>query len=100
MLHFIECKVNVKYINYLKVFKLFNYPNLTSQILNDAEQTPLKESSRGLTYDLLCAMANPSRADTRGLSQLAEVAERFAFSLLTDTECGTKEKRLDLFIAI
>ncbi|KAK9974393.1 hypothetical protein ABG768_022494 [Culter alburnus] len=64
-----------------------------SKILNDAEQTPLKESSRGLTYDLLCAMANPSRADTRGLSQLAEVAERFAFSLLTDTECGTKEKR-------
>jgi len=65
----------------------------TSQILNDAEQTPLKDSSRNLTYDLMCAMANPSRADTRGLSQLAEVAERFAFSLLTDIECEAEGKR-------
>ncbi|XP_026067280.1 adhesion G-protein coupled receptor V1 [Carassius auratus] len=64
-----------------------------SKILKDGEQTPLKDSSRGLTYDLLCAMANPSRVDTRGLSQLAEVAERFAFSLLTDVECGAEGKR-------
>lgn len=40
-------------------------------------------------------MANPSRVDTRGLSQLAEVAERFAFSLLTDIECGAEGKRWD-----
>ncbi|RXN21226.1 G- coupled receptor 98-like protein [Labeo rohita] len=64
-----------------------------NKILNDAEQIPLKDSSRGLTYDLLCAMANPTRADTRGLSQLAEVAERFAFSLLTDVACGAEGKR-------
>lgn len=80
-------------VNIVKVFQLFNSPNLTSQILNDAERTPLKDSSRSLTYDLLCAMANPSRADTRGLSQLAEVAERFAFSLLTDIECEAEGKR-------
>ncbi|XP_051546873.1 adhesion G-protein coupled receptor V1 isoform X1 [Myxocyprinus asiaticus] len=64
-----------------------------SKILNYAEQTPLKDSSRSLIYDLLCAMANPSRGDTRGLSQLAEVAERFAFTLVTDTECGADGKR-------
>lgn len=57
------------------------------QVLAEAERTPLQESSRNLTYDLLCALANPSRADTRGLSHLAEVAERFAFSLLTHSQC-------------
>lgn len=70
-----------------------NHYLIFSQILKDAEQTPLKDSSRGLTYDLLCAMAKPSRTDTRGLSQLAEVAERFAFTLVTDTECGAEGKK-------
>lgn len=57
------------------------------QVLAEAERTPLQESSRNLTYGLLCALANPRRVDTRGLSHLAEVAERFAFSLLTRSEC-------------
>ncbi|KAM3842448.1 adhesion G-protein coupled receptor V1-like, partial [Diretmus argenteus] len=58
------------------------------KVLEEAETVPLEDSSRELTYDLLCAMANPSRNDTRGLSQLAEVAERFAFSLVTHSQCG------------
>ncbi|XP_048838820.1 adhesion G-protein coupled receptor V1 [Brienomyrus brachyistius] len=64
-----------------------------SKVLKEAEQTSLADSSRGLTYNLLCALANPSRLDTRGLSQLAEVAERFAFSLLTGVECGSQGQR-------
>ena len=63
------------------------------QVLAEAEGNPLQESSRGLTYDLLCAMANPSQRDTRGLSQLSELAERFAFSLLTGSQCGEPGKR-------
>ncbi|KAJ8414918.1 hypothetical protein AAFF_G00024410 [Aldrovandia affinis] len=63
------------------------------KIMADAEKNPLEESSRGLTYDLLCAMANPSREDTRGLSQLSQLAERFAFSLVTGTECGAPGQR-------
>ncbi|CAB1319363.1 unnamed protein product, partial [Coregonus sp. 'balchen'] len=63
------------------------------KVLTEAERTPIADSSRGLTYDLLCAMANPSRVDTGGLSQLAEVAERFAFSLLTHTQCGAQAQR-------
>lgn len=59
-----------------------------NQVLAEANRTPLQESSRNLTYDLLCALANPSRDDTRGLSHLAEVAERFAFSLLTQSQCA------------
>lgn len=58
-----------------------------SQVLTEAERTPLRESSRNLTYDLLCALADPGREDTRGLSRLAEAAERFAFSLLVGSEC-------------
>ncbi|XP_042344940.1 adhesion G-protein coupled receptor V1 [Plectropomus leopardus] len=57
------------------------------KVLAEAERAPLQESSRNLTYDLLCTLANPSRVDTRGLSHLAEVAERFAFSLLTQSQC-------------
>ena len=38
-------------------------------------------------------MANPSQRDTRGLSQLAELAERFAFSLLTGGQCGEPGQR-------
>ncbi|XP_056157733.1 adhesion G-protein coupled receptor V1 isoform X2 [Lampris incognitus] len=63
------------------------------KVLAEAERTPLEESSRELTYDLLCALANPTRGDTRGLSQLAEVAERFAFSLLTRSQCGEQGQR-------
>ncbi|XP_040011455.1 adhesion G-protein coupled receptor V1 [Xiphias gladius] len=57
------------------------------KVLAEAEIAPLQESSRNLTYDLLCALANPSRVDTRGLSYLAEVSERFAFTLLTRSQC-------------
>ncbi|KAM3610925.1 uncharacterized protein V6R79_010649 [Siganus canaliculatus] len=57
------------------------------KVLTEAERAPLQESSRNLTYNLLCALANPVRDDTRGLSHLAEAAERFAFSLLTHSQC-------------
>ncbi|XP_061584932.1 adhesion G-protein coupled receptor V1 [Cololabis saira] len=65
------------------------------KVLAEAERTPLRNSSRNLTYDLLCVLANPSRVDTRGLSYLAEVAERFAFSLLTQIQCEIKGTVLD-----
>ncbi|XP_060927102.1 adhesion G-protein coupled receptor V1 [Limanda limanda] len=60
------------------------------KVLEEAERTPFQESSRNLTYDLLCSLANPTRVDTRGLSHLAEVAERFAFSLLTHSQCAIR----------
>lgn len=67
------------------------HPHL--QILSEAEQIPLEDSSRGLTYELLCTLAHPSRRDTRGMSQLAGVAERFAFSLVTSVACGSEGQR-------
>ncbi|CAJ1068549.1 adhesion G-protein coupled receptor V1 [Xyrichtys novacula] len=65
------------------------------KVLAEAERTPLQHSSRNLTYDLLCALANPGRVDTRGLSYLAEVAERFAFSLLTGSQCEIRGSILE-----
>ncbi|XP_062310079.1 adhesion G-protein coupled receptor V1 [Osmerus eperlanus] len=63
------------------------------KVLAEGERTSLADSSRSLTYDLLCAMANPARVDTRGVSHLAQVAERFAFSLVTHSECGAQGQR-------
>ncbi|KAK2837424.1 hypothetical protein Q5P01_014636 [Channa striata] len=64
------------------------------KVLTEAETTPLQESSWNLTYDLLCALANPSRVDTRGLYHLARVAERFAFSLLNHSQCGIERETI------
>ncbi|XP_061753493.1 adhesion G-protein coupled receptor V1 [Nerophis ophidion] len=57
------------------------------KVLAVAESTSMHQSSRNLTYDLLCTLVNPGRDDTRGLSHLADVAERFAFSLLARSGC-------------
>ncbi|XP_029019275.1 adhesion G-protein coupled receptor V1 isoform X2 [Betta splendens] len=65
------------------------------KVLTEAERTPLQESSRNLTYDLLCALADPGRADTRGLNHLAGVAERFAFSLLVHSQCEIRRVVLE-----
>ncbi|XP_061673206.1 adhesion G-protein coupled receptor V1 isoform X2 [Syngnathoides biaculeatus] len=65
------------------------------KVLAVSDRAPIHESSRNLTYDLLCVLANPSRADTRGLSHLAEVAERLAFSIITHSHCGIGGTILD-----
>ncbi|KAG2466796.1 GPR98 protein, partial [Polypterus senegalus] len=67
--------------------------NIINQVMLEGERISLEKTSRGLTYDVLCALANPNRKDTRGLSQLSETAERFAFSLLTDVQCGSEGER-------
>ncbi|XP_068166577.1 adhesion G-protein coupled receptor V1 [Antennarius striatus] len=65
------------------------------KVLAEAERVPLQESSHNLTYDLLCVLADPSRVATRGLSHLADVAERFAFSLLRHSECEIRVSVLE-----
>ncbi|XP_039615272.1 adhesion G-protein coupled receptor V1 [Polypterus senegalus] len=67
--------------------------NILGKVMLEGERISLEKTSRGLTYDVLCALANPNRKDTRGLSQLSETAERFAFSLLTDVQCGSEGER-------
>ncbi|XP_043920117.1 adhesion G-protein coupled receptor V1 [Protopterus annectens] len=55
----------------------------------DGKTRTLDELSRAAFYDILCMLVNPSRTDTKGYSYLSDVAENFAFSLLTSTECGS-----------
>ncbi|XP_067838274.1 adhesion G-protein coupled receptor V1 [Heptranchias perlo] len=63
------------------------------KVIQEGETRPVSDTSRGLLFDILCGLLNPARKDTKGFSQLAEVTEKFAFSLLTDVECGSPGQR-------
>ncbi|XP_069081373.1 adhesion G-protein coupled receptor V1 [Pleurodeles waltl] len=67
--------------------------NIMDKITAEGEKQPLSEKSRLLFYDVLCSLANPSRRDTRGYSHLAEMAERYAFSLPVGFNCGSSGER-------
>lgn len=59
------------------------------QITMKGKSQAFSIKSRTLLYELLCALINPKRKDTRGFSHFAEVTEHFAFALLTDVTCGS-----------
>ncbi|XP_075069096.1 adhesion G-protein coupled receptor V1 [Mixophyes fleayi] len=63
--------------------------NIMEKITGDSGNQFLSEESRILFYDILCSLASPDRLDTRGYSPLIEVAEVYAFSLLTGVTCGS-----------
>uniref|UniRef100_A0A096MK89 Adhesion G-protein coupled receptor V1 n=1 Tax=Rattus norvegicus TaxID=10116 RepID=A0A096MK89_RAT len=62
---------------------------IMEKIMMEGKNQAFSIESRTLLYELLCALINPKRKDTRGFSHFAEVAEHFAFSLLTDVTCGS-----------
>ncbi|XP_035296369.1 adhesion G-protein coupled receptor V1 isoform X3 [Cricetulus griseus] len=63
--------------------------HLMEKITMEGKNQALSFKSRTLLYELLCALINPKRKDTRGFSHFVEVTENFAFSLLTDVTCGS-----------
>ncbi|XP_078413685.1 adhesion G-protein coupled receptor V1 [Cetorhinus maximus] len=63
------------------------------KVIQEGEKRPVSDTNRELLYNNLCALLEPTRKDTKGFSQLAEVTEMFAFSLLTDVECGSPGQR-------
>nr|XP_033775700.1 adhesion G-protein coupled receptor V1 [Geotrypetes seraphini] len=67
--------------------------NIMDLVTTESEKHVLSSKSRSFFYDILCSLCSPSRRDTRGYSQLAKIAEKFAFSLLTDTICGSPGER-------
>ncbi|XP_069483725.1 adhesion G-protein coupled receptor V1 isoform X2 [Ambystoma mexicanum] len=67
--------------------------DIMDKVALEAEKKALSEKSRLLFYDILCSLANPSRRDTRGYSQLVEVTERYAYSLSMDISCGSAGER-------
>uniref|UniRef100_A0A8C3XBP1 Adhesion G-protein coupled receptor V1 n=1 Tax=Catagonus wagneri TaxID=51154 RepID=A0A8C3XBP1_9CETA len=62
---------------------------LLDKVTIEGKKQPLSIESRNLFYEILCALVNPKRKDTKGFSHFTEVTENFAFSLLTDVTCGS-----------
>ncbi|XP_053330924.1 adhesion G-protein coupled receptor V1 [Spea bombifrons] len=63
--------------------------NIMEKITREGEIHILSDQSRILFYDILCSLADPQRLDTLGYSPLIEIAEQYAFSLLTGVKCGS-----------
>uniref|UniRef100_A0A8C0PTH9 Adhesion G protein-coupled receptor V1 n=1 Tax=Canis lupus familiaris TaxID=9615 RepID=A0A8C0PTH9_CANLF len=63
--------------------------HLIDKITVEGKSQVLSIENRNLFYEILCALINPKRKDTRGFSHFTEVTENFAFSLLTDVTCGS-----------
>ncbi|MBZ3889709.1 G-protein coupled receptor 98, partial [Sciurus carolinensis] len=63
--------------------------HLIEKITVEGNNQVFSIKSRTLFYEILCALVNPKRKDTRGFSYFAEVTKDFAFSLLTDVTCGS-----------
>ncbi|XP_042546906.1 adhesion G-protein coupled receptor V1 [Dipodomys spectabilis] len=63
--------------------------HLIEKISVEGKSQAFSMEIRTLFYDILCALVNPKRKDTRGFSHFADVTESFAFSLLTDVTCGS-----------
>nr|XP_031304026.1 adhesion G-protein coupled receptor V1 [Camelus dromedarius] len=66
---------------------------LLDKITIEGKKEALSIVSRNLFYEILCALVNPKRKDTRGFSHFTEVTENFAFSLLTDVTCGSPAEK-------
>ncbi|XP_074850311.1 adhesion G-protein coupled receptor V1 [Carettochelys insculpta] len=81
--------VNVKISTETTEEQLTAVMYIIDKIMVEGEKQVLTEKSRNLFYEILCTLASPKRKDTRGYSLLAEVTEKFAFSLLTGVICGS-----------
>ncbi|KAH0628079.1 hypothetical protein JD844_008789 [Phrynosoma platyrhinos] len=67
--------------------------HIIDKIILEGEKQALTDKSRNLLYEILCALINPKRKDTRGYSFLADITEKFAFSLPVGEICGSPGER-------
>ncbi|XP_077203699.1 adhesion G-protein coupled receptor V1 isoform X3 [Paroedura picta] len=63
------------------------------KVISEVEMHPLTDTNRNLLYEILCALINPRRKDTQGYSFLADITEKFAFSLPVGEMCGSLGER-------
>ncbi|XP_015282612.1 PREDICTED: G-protein coupled receptor 98 [Gekko japonicus] len=66
---------------------------IIDKVISEVEKHPLTDTNRNLLYEILCALINPKRKDTRGYSFLADITEKFAFSLPVGEMCGSLGER-------
>ncbi|KAM3940659.1 adhesion G-protein coupled receptor V1 isoform 2-T2 [Leptodactylus fuscus] len=67
--------------------------SIMEKVVSVGEKEVLNEETRTLFYDTLCSLIHPDRMDTRGYSPLIQIAEIYAFSLLTGVTCGSPSIR-------
>ncbi|XP_066038594.1 adhesion G-protein coupled receptor V1 [Chamaea fasciata] len=93
ILHRILQNLNVKVATETTEEQLTAVVHIVDKVTGVGEKLLLTDKSRSLFYEILCALASPKREDTQGYSLLAEVTEKFAFSLLTGIKCGSPGER-------
>ncbi|NWV12723.1 GPR98 protein, partial [Ptilonorhynchus violaceus] len=93
ILHRILQNLNVKVATETTEEQLTAVVHIIDKVTGIGEELLLTGKSRSLFYEILCALASPKREDTQGYSLLAEVTEKFAFSLLTGIKCGSIGER-------
>ncbi|XP_051498511.1 adhesion G-protein coupled receptor V1 [Apus apus] len=93
ILHRVLQNLNVKVATETTEEQLTAVMHIIDKVTDVGEKQLLTDKSRSLFYEILCALASPKREDTRGYSLLAEVTEKFAFSLLTGIMCGSSGER-------
>ncbi|NWW69684.1 GPR98 protein, partial [Climacteris rufus] len=93
ILHRILQNLNVKVAAENTEEQLTAVVHIIDKVTGVGEKLLLTGKSRSLFYEILCALASPKREDTQGYSLLAEVTEKFAFSLLTGIKCGSLGER-------
>uniref|UniRef100_A0A8C3DV75 Adhesion G-protein coupled receptor V1 n=1 Tax=Corvus moneduloides TaxID=1196302 RepID=A0A8C3DV75_CORMO len=93
ILHRILQNLNVRVATETTEEQLTAVVHIIDKVTGVGEKLLLTGKSRSLFYEILCALASPKREDTQGYSLLAEVTEKFAFSLLTGIKCGSPGER-------
>uniref|UniRef100_A0A674GVY7 Adhesion G protein-coupled receptor V1 n=1 Tax=Taeniopygia guttata TaxID=59729 RepID=A0A674GVY7_TAEGU len=93
ILHKILQNLNVKVATEATEEQLTAVVHIVDKVADVGEKLLLTDKSRSLFYEILCALASPKRKDTQGYSLLAELTEKFAFSLLTGLKCGSPGER-------
>ncbi|XP_039423368.1 adhesion G-protein coupled receptor V1 isoform X14 [Corvus cornix cornix] len=93
ILHRILQNLNVRVATETTEEQLTAVVHIIDKVTGVGEKLLLTGKSRSLFYEILCALASPKREDTQGYSLLAEVTEKFAFSLLTGMKCGSPGER-------
>ncbi|XP_063151499.1 adhesion G-protein coupled receptor V1 [Candoia aspera] len=85
--------LNIKVVTESTEEQLAAVMYIIEKVISEGEKQALTDQNRNLLYEILCALANPKRKDTQGYSFLADITEKFAFSLLVGVMCGSQGER-------
>uniref|UniRef100_A0ABM5FTD0 Adhesion G-protein coupled receptor V1 isoform X1 n=1 Tax=Pogona vitticeps TaxID=103695 RepID=A0ABM5FTD0_9SAUR len=85
--------LNIKVVTESTEEQLAAVMHIINKVISESEKQPLTDKNRSLLYEILCALINPKRKDTRGYSFLADITEKFAFSLPVGEMCGSQGER-------